>query len=255
MIDTTDTTDKTKQPKAKSIGSSSGQRSAGSAIDVKGNMYTMMSLVLSVSELDQIEKDLKARVTQAPELFKNMPAIVDFSNIKIDASFDFNTLFKIIRKQALLPVAVRGIEDQLRKRFQHAGVPIVEQASGSDSEQQVAQVHEPADSERQSMLIETPLHAGQQCVAENGDLILLTQTLADTELVADGSIHVYGPLRGRAKCGVHGDESARIFCTSLEAQFVSVAGRYKVLEDIPASLKDCPVQIRLKNEKLFIESL
>jgi len=254
VIEDTEATDKSKQSKTKAI-ASSNQCNAGKAIDVKGNMYTLMSLVLSVSELDQIEKDLQARVAQAPELFKNMPVIVDFSNIQIDSTFDFNTLFKFVRKQTLLPVAVRGIEDQLRKKFQHAGVPIVEQASGSDSENQAEQVHKLASREHQSILIETPLKAGQQCVAEFGDLILLTQTLADTELVADGSIHVYGPLRGRAMCGVHGDESARIFCTSLEAQFVSVAGRYKVLEDIPASLKDCPVQIRLKDEKLFIESL
>jgi len=143
----------------------------------------------------------------------------------------------------------------LRRKFQHAGVPIVEQASGSDSEKQVEQVHKLANNDRQSIFIETPLKAGQQCIAENGDLILLVPTRADTELVADGSIHVYGPLQGRAMCGVHGDESARIFCTSLQAKFVSVAGRYKVLEEIPASLKDCPVQIKLDGEKLFIEPL
>jgi len=252
VIEDTEATDRLKQSKVKPT-ATSRQRNIGNAIDVKGNMYTMMSLVLSVSELDQIEKDLKARVIQAPELFKNMPVIVDFSNIQIDATFDFNTLFKFIRKQTLLPVAVRGIEDQLRKKFQHAGVPIVEQASGTDSEKQAEQIHKIANGERLGTLIETPLQVGQQCVAENGDLILLVPTRADTELVADGNIHVYGPLHGRAICGVHGDETARIFCTSLQAQFVSVAGRYKVLEDIPASLKDCPVQIRLKDEKLFIE--
>lgn len=227
------------------------------SIDIKGNMYTLMSVVLRVNDLQQINHDLTERVAQAPEFFKNTPVIIDFANITIDASFDFKTLFKTVRQQQLLPVAVRGIEKALREQFQNIGVPIVElAASGSaDNNTEEKERLERLRTQSKSVVVDKPVRSGQQCSAESGDLIVLSQCNADAELIADGNIHVYGTLRGRALCGVHGDTNARIYCTALEAQLVSVAGHYKVLEEIPAAVKNRPVQIRLKNDQLYIEPL
>jgi len=242
------------------------------AIDVKGNMYTLMSVVLRVNNLKQIRYDLIERVTQAPAFFKNTPVIVDFSEIEIDADFDFNSLFKTVRQQQLLPVAVRGISKSLHEQFQSMGVPMLElspsagvelsASAGNDNPVAVSdqkrknkpQVERLRQSER-SVVVDTPIRSGQQCAALAGDLVITSSCNPGAELVADGNIHVYGTLRGRAMCGVHGDENARIFCSSLEAQLVSVAGHYKILKEIPDSIKNKPVQISFKDGQLFINPL
>ena len=231
------------------------------SVYIKGNMYTLMSILLHESEIEKISADLAGRVQQAPAFFKNTPVIVDFSPIEIDATYDFNKLFKVIRQQQLLPVAVRGIGDELREKMQAAGVPIVELASTAttDEKKETAEqddgrgdVTGPGSLAR---IVDQPVRSGQQCVAKHGDLILLSQISPSAELIANGNIHVYGTLRGRALCGVHGDTSARIFCSSLEAELVSVAGHYKLLEEVPAAVKNRPVQISLQDDQLLIEPL
>lgn len=230
-------------------------------IDIKGNMYTLMSILLHHDDLEKISADLADRVQQAPAFFKNTPVIVDFSKIEITDGFDFNALFKLVRQQQLLPVAVRGLPADLREKMQGAGVPIVELAAApsSSEEQDLAEVSEkestPSKNVSAAKVVERPIRSGQQCVSKYGDLIVLSQISPSAELIANGNIHVYGTLRGRALCGVHGDTSARIFCSALEAELVSVAGHYKVLEEIPAAVKNQPVQISLQNDQLLIEPL
>ena len=241
---------------ADSITRHTDSQSSGKAVDIKGNMYTLMCIVLGTDDLEQIGKDLAARISQAPALFKNTPVIVDFANISVAKSFDFNALFKIVRKQKLLPVAVRGVGDELREPLQNAGVPIVEQAASNQSNKNddYEKTLQQRSEQNRSVLIDEPLQPGQQCIAETGDLILTSTSHEKAELIADGNIHVYGTLRGRALCGVHGDKSARIFCTALEASLVSVAGHYKVLDGIPSALKDRPVQISLRDDRLVIKT-
>lgn len=228
------------------------------AVDIKGNMFTLMSIVLHTADLARIESGIIERVKQAPEFFRHTPVIIDFSRIAADAGFEFKQLFKLVRQSEMLPVAVRGIPDELREQLQAAGVPIVEQAAANTDDEEtpsISQLSELAPTKAQTMIVEKPVRSGQQCYAKDGDLVVLAQSNAAAELIASGNIHVYGVLRGRALCGVDGDTSARIFCSSLEAELVSVAGHYKVLEDIPAAVKDRPVQIRLSNEKLMIDPL
>jgi len=104
-------------------------------------------------------------------------------------------------------------------------------------------------------LVNKPVRSGQQLYARDTDLVVIGPVGAGAEIVADSNIHVYGALRGRALCGVAGNAEARIFCQSLEAELVSVAGVYKVLEQIPDELRGRPAQIRSENDQLIIEPL
>ena len=104
-------------------------------------------------------------------------------------------------------------------------------------------------------MITRPVRSGQQAYARGGDLIVLGLTSAGAEVIADGNIHVYGPLRGRALAGACGDDGARIFCRSLEADLVSIAGNWQVRDDMPDNLIGKPAQISLKDERLIIEPL
>jgi len=108
---------------------------------------------------------------------------------------------------------------------------------------------------KKPQLMARPVRSGQQVYARDTDLIVMGQVGPGAEVIADNHIHVYGPLRGRALCGVSGNTEARIFCQSLEAELVSVAGNFRVLEAIPENLRGKPAQIWLEKEKLNIEPL
>lgn len=108
---------------------------------------------------------------------------------------------------------------------------------------------------KEPLLVKRPVRSGQQLYARDTDLIVLGQIGPGAEIIADNNIHVYGPLRGRALCGVSGNQKARIFCQSLEAELVSVAGNYKLLEEIPEELRGKPAQISYADNKLLIEPL
>jgi septum site-determining protein MinC len=97
------------------------------------------------------------------------------------------------------------------------------------------------------MIQAAPVRSGQQVYAENRDLTVLAAVGAGAEVIADGSIHIYGALRGRALAGAQGNEKARIFCREFHAELVAVAGHYKVLDEIPKELHGKPVQVWLDN--------
>ncbi|CAB3766510.1 septum site-determining protein MinC [Paraburkholderia solisilvae] len=107
----------------------------------------------------------------------------------------------------------------------------------------------------QTMVIDKPLRSGQRIYAK-GDLVVLGLVSHGAEIIAEGNIHIYAPLRGRALAGVHGNHDARIFCTCLEPELISIAGIYRTTENpLPADVQGKPVQIWLNEEKLMIEPL
>jgi len=113
----------------------------------------------------------------------------------------------------------------------------------------------PPSSSAPGMMQATPVRSGQQVYAENADLTVLATVGAGAEVIADGSIHIYGALRGRALAGGQGNEKARIFCREFHAELVAVAGHYKVLEDIPKDLRGKAVQVWLEQGQLRIAAL
>ncbi len=104
-------------------------------------------------------------------------------------------------------------------------------------------------------MVHHPIRSGQQVYAADGDLIILASVSAGAEILADGNIHVYGALRGRALAGVKGNTSARIFCHNMAAELVSVAGQYKISEDIPGSALGKPCQVYLEDASLKFKEL
>jgi septum site-determining protein MinC len=108
---------------------------------------------------------------------------------------------------------------------------------------------------RPTLVIDKPLRSGQQ-VYSKGDLVVLGLVSYGAEVIAEGNIHIYAPLRGRALAGVHGNHAARIFCTCLEPELISIAGIYRTTENaLPADVLGKPVQVRLDQEKLLFEAL
>lgn len=280
--------------------------SVNNEVELKGGMYTFMSLKLHTSDLNIIDARLADKVQQAPGFFKDTPVVVDLSVIEsLQANSDgdqtspipdLSALFERIRAHKLVPI-VASVADKSSPFAAAIELPLIESGAGrviekqsstdttdsNDSKKSVGlnastQQTEAATGQSDSsatdqlqaelatakqvevlvkapMLLKRPVRSGQQVYARETDLIIMGQVGAGAEVLADHNIHVYGPLRGRALCGVSGNTSTRIFCQSLEAELVSVAGNFRVLEEIPADLRGKPAQIWLDKDKLNIEPL
>ncbi|WP_207486017.1 septum site-determining protein MinC [Arenibaculum pallidiluteum] len=114
---------------------------------------------------------------------------------------------------------------------------------------------QPSGDAARALVVSEPIRSGRQVYAARGDLVVLGPVSPGAELLADGNIHVYGPLRGRALAGLSGDRNARIFCQSLEAEMVSIAGLYRISEDMDPAVQRKPVQIWLDEGYLRIDPL
>lgn len=255
--------------------------SGNNEVELKGGMYAFISLKLYISDLDSIDEHLADKVQQAPAFFKGAPVVVDLTPIEeqlsADASFDSDALLERIRAHNLIPI-VASLADRSSTLAQSIAIPLIErsakQSLTSDDETASDSATHDAESKHGStepelaltaqevqvvikapLLIDKPVRSGQQIYARDTDLIVMGPIGPGAEVIADNNIHVYGPLRGRALCGVSGNTNTRIFCKSLEAELVSVAGSYRVLEEIPENLRGKPAQIWLDGEKLNIEPL
>ena len=153
----------------------------------------------------------------------------------------------------MIPVAIQGGNPFIDTLAQAQGLAVLNASSSQDKpiiERSVEPAHTPL---AKSKLVTSPVRSGQQIVAKGSDLIVTSAVSHGAELLADGSIHIYGALRGRALAGISGDQDARIFCQSLEAELVSIAGFYRLSDAIDSV--NVPCQIYLQDEHIHIEPL
>jgi septum site-determining protein MinC len=128
-------------------------------------------------------------------------------------------------------------------------------SSGTENVAEASSEPEPPEPFLPGLTLRTPVRSGQVIHAVGGDLVVVAPVSSGAELIADGNIHVYGPLRGRALAGASGNSSVSIFCMSLEAEFVSIAGRYVMADQIPATQRGKPARVHLSEDELLITSL
>lgn len=196
---------------------------------------------------------------QSPQFFVGAPLVLDLADADalVDKS-DFLRLTRTLRNRSLQPVGVQNGSDRAMAAAAHAGLVALQggrDAPLEPSRRAAAAAAEPAAKAAGNVLVTTPVRSGQTLVAEQGDLIVTAPVSAGAELIAHGNIHVYGPLRGRALAGVNGDAGARIFCQSLEAELLAVAGLYSPSDAFTADRWKCRVQAFLQDDALRIELL
>ena len=228
------------------------------AVEFKSSTFSMPVLVLSSDNLDAIELQLQEKIGLAPEFFKNTPLVIDFQEInKQGYRIDVKEVVDILRKAGLLPVGIRGGNTLQNKKALELLMPIYSSnpaAIITDSKKQKEVVPPPKADVLQTVLITQPVRSGQRIYAA-GDLVILAQVSAGAEIIAEGNIHVYNTIRGRALAGVQGNTQARIFCFDLQAELISIAGNYKVSEDLDESMRNKPVQIYLQGQSLIIKDI
>ncbi len=232
---------------------------------LRGNSFTMMVLKVNAPNSPEFFPQLNIKVRQAPNFFRNAPVVLDFDELPEATVFDLASFVAQVRAHHLLPVGFQGGPRPVQEAALAAGLTpmpsgrvakledVVKgpdpRAAATAPQVMVEVVHRPA------LVITEPVRSGTQLYAEKTDLVITASVSPGAELLADGNIHVYGALRGRALAGVSGDPAARIFCHSLEAEVVSIAGVYRVSEDIGSDFFKKPVQVFLRDGVLRMEPL
>ena len=255
----------------------SAQVDYAQAGELKFGQVGIANLRVRTMDPAQLAAEMRDRVQRAPNLFDRAAVVLDFGGLsKAPAVDDARALVEGLRDAGVLPVALAYGTKEIEALSQALGLPLLakfraqyERSDGASAPPPAAEPvaartpSEPAPPARQAapantqpgLMQASAVRSGQQVYAENRDLTCLAAVGAGAEVIADGSIHIYGPLRGRALAGAQGNESARIFCREFQAELVAVAGHYKVLEDIPKELRGKPVQVWLEQGQLKLAAL
>lgn len=244
---------------------------ARTSFDLKSASLPVVAVVLKTTDAALFAADLAHRVADAPGFFDNDPVLIDLAPVReAEEPIDFAAIVALLRSHSTLPVAVRGGNAAQMDAARAAGLAAAPDAPPARAEMpaapaevrevvrevEVEVVREVPVAGPGTMVIDKPLRSGQQVYARGGDLVVMAVVSFGAEVIADGNIHVYAPLRGRAIAGARGNTEARIFSTCMEPQLVSIAGIYRTTETaLPEEVAGKPAQVRLDGEKLLIEPL
>ncbi|MCP3127398.1 septum site-determining protein MinC [Shewanella sp. KJ2020] len=215
------------------------------SLELKGASFTLSVLHINSSDLHAVMAELDSKLAQAPQFFLGAPLVVNLSAIQ-DNDFDLHGLKELLLSRQLVIVGITGATTVLSNQAKTLGLAIVKAGKQSTT---------PPPAPRQTKIVKQNIRSGQQVYAKNGDLIIFGAVGNGAEVIADGSIHIYGALRGKAMAGAAGDPTAVIIAHSLEAELVSIAGQYWLAENLQQHSTDKSGCIRLNGESLMVESL
>lgn len=244
-----------------------------SPIQFKGTTLKIIQTQLRTTDAATLHAALAELTGNSPDFFENELSVLDFSNADAEtlpASVDWVQIVKLLRGSGINAIATRGLPEALAVSAAKAGLPAVNADALGLSRPKPAAVPTPepqpepvpaqaatpatapaiippaAAPAPHTVTLDKPLRSGQRFYAKGSDLIVTAMINAGAEVIADGNIHIYAPLRGRALAGASGDKTARIFTTCMEAELVSVAGLYRTFEaGVPAELARLPTSVSL----------
>jgi septum site-determining protein MinC len=258
------------------------------AFKLKGTAPALTLLYMLTDDLDAVERQLSDHLRQMPQFFLYAPIVVDLTELG-NARVDLARLAELLRRHNLVPVAVRNPTDSQQVQAVSAGWAILQSglapgrkppgarpdargaSEGRASSPPAApatapdtppadapapvDLAEPLETQLPGLVVRTPVRSGQVIHAVGGDLVVIAPVSSGAELIADGNIHVYGPLRGRALAGARGNSDVSIFCLGLEAEFISIAGRDLMADEIAKVVRGKPMRAYLEGESLVVTPL
>ena len=227
--------------------------------EIKSATLPLIALVLKSADLEALARELEARFGDIPDFFDHDALVVDLSRLESQAqgggqAVDFPGLLELLWKYRLAPVAVHGARNELAAVAKAAGLfpapdARIGTAAAREANAEVVQKVVEPEAATGALVIEKPLRSGQQVYARGRDLVMLAMVNPGAEVIADGHIHVYAPLRGRAIAGARGNAEARIFTLGMEPELISIAGLYRTGETPPlAAVRGKPTQVRLVSD-------
>lgn len=274
---------------ARESGGRSKSASRAGTFELKSRRFSLLGLVLHSADMAELAADWAAKAGQGG--FEHEPVVIDLSQLPrapaaavepvegqaplaLDgpAPVDLKAIVELLRKSQLQPVAVAGATPEelalahelgladaadepaaTERAVQAAPAEVVREVVREITVEKI--IEKPA-APAPTMVVDKPLRSGQRIYAKGGDLVVLALVNHGAEVIADGSVHVYAPLRGKAIAGARGDTSARIYAHSLEAELLSIAGIYRTTENpLPPEVSGKPAQVYLDGEKLLMQPL
>lgn len=244
---------------------------ASALFDFKSATLSLEAFLLRTANLTSLGQALEERFGSSPDLFNGEPVVIDLSHLaSLDLHVNFPELIALLARFKLKVIAVRGGTVAQTRSAQEAGlIEAPESHAHAARVETVVQevvrevirevpvevpVHVPMAAS--TMFIDKPLRSGQQVYAKGGDLIVLAAVNHGAEVIADGSIHVYAPLRGKAIAGAKGNTEARIFSICMEPELLSIAGTYRTADTpLPPDVTGKPAQIRLDGDRLVFDPI
>ncbi len=240
--------------------------------ELKIGQVGIANLRIRTLDVARLTQEMRERVVRAPKLFGRAAVILDFGGLsQLPDLATAQALLDGLRDAGVLPVALAYGTQETERLAEQLGLPLLakfraqyerSEAEPAPPAPRVAEpkpapsvAATPAAAPQPGRMQLSTVRSGQQLYAENCDLTVLSTVGAGAEVIADGSIHIYGTLRGRALAGAQGNEGARIFCRDFHAELVAIAGRYKVLDDIPDNLRGKAVQVWLEQDQIMIAAL
>ncbi|CNJ32059.1 septum site-determining protein MinC [Yersinia aldovae] len=224
-----------------------------SPIELKGSSFTLSVIHLHDARPEVIRQALQEKVDQAPAFLKNAPVVINVATLPNGANW--KDLQQAVTSAGLRIVGISGCQDERQKRaIARAGLPLLSEGKGQKMAPEPV-VSPPENAPVKTRIISTPVRSGQQIYARNCDLIVISSVSAGAELIADGNIHIYGMMRGRALAGASGDAQCQIFCTHLGAELVSIAGQYWLSDQIPPGYFGQAARLHLLDNALTIQPL
>jgi septum site-determining protein MinC len=246
--------------------------------ELKIGQVGIANLRVRTLDVPRLVDEMRSRVQRAPKLFQRAAVVLDFGGLaQVPNASTVQALIDGLREAGVLPVAIAYGTSETERLAEALGLPLLakfraQYERGDEPAPVPAQAPTPVRREPEpeaapakaaaaphagqpGMMHAAPVRSGQQVYADNRDLTVLSSVGAGAEVIADGSVHIYGPLRGRALAGAQGNEKARIFCREFHAELVAVAGHYKVLDDIPKDLYGKAVQVWLEDGQLKLAAL
>jgi septum site-determining protein MinC len=241
--------------------------SAPTSFEIKTATLPVLALRLKSADLDLVSREFAERYGDIPAFFEGDAMVIDLSRLQpADSAVDFARLVDILRRYKLSPAAVRGgntassASAAAAGLFEASGAHITAPREAPAPEPSTGAASVAPPSPAAALVIDKPLRGGQQVYARGRDLVVLAMVNPGAEVIADGHIHVYAPLRGRAIAGARGDTDARVFSLAMEPELISIAGVYRTGDIfLPDSVRGKPAQVRLLagagGERLVMEPI
>ncbi len=248
-------------------------RTKSLAFEIKNVDLSALSFIVKSVQLGDIQVELEQKLKDNPDFYGNAPTLIDLDQLSLEdgQSLDLSALCQVLKQHHLNPLFLKTKNPQLQTLGTSLGLTDVDGflstplAPAQVEIREVEVVREvvkevvleaPASPHATTLVVTKPLRSGQHVYAKGGDLIILAMVNPGAEVMADGHIHVYAPLRGKAIAGAKGDTSARIFTSCLEAELLSIAGTYRTSDTpLPKEVQSQAAQISLDGEKLVMQRL
>jgi len=228
----------------------------GLAFKLKAHTAILKIFYLLSDNVHQLQHQLEINTEKSPRFFQNTPLIIDLTHFAFKPnhhSKQFQAIWAALQQHGFILLAAQNIPSPLKPIIQESGLIILHASISSNRPKQAID----SSTKLKSQLITQAVRSGQRIYASHKHLIVLASISPGAELMADGHIHVYGVLRGRALAGVSGNKEARIFCQKLDADLVAIAGIYQISEQFSSVQKEATaVQIYLnQHERLIIQTI